>query len=298
MYGQIKYVKELKKFFKEHPEYKTIHTHIDQVSGIIAETAKKCNIPYVISHSHSTKNTNGLVSRLYKRYLQTKINKNTDVKLACGYEAAKWLYKKDSEKAIVINNGINVEAFSYDMNFRNQFRKELNIEPDTVVIGHVGRFTKVKNHDKLIDIFYEYQKERKSILLLVGDGSLKNKIQEKVADLKLENKVKFLGKRKDTNKLYSAFDFVVFPSLFEGISLVLIEAQCNGLKMLISDTIDPRTNITGNVYFENLKSSNKTWADRIESIGFERKEEKNKIIEAGYDIKDISKKLEKIYLKE
>lgn len=296
--GQIKYKKELKNFFKKHPQYKIIHTHIDQVSGIIAETAKESNIPCVISHSHSTKNTNTLLGKLYKKYLQSKINKNTDIKLACGYDAAKWLYKKEADRAIIINNGIDINNFCFDLNFRKQFREKFEIDGDTIVIGHVGRFVKAKNHEKLIDVFYEYQKKKKSILLLVGDGILRQKIQKKVVDLGLEKKVRFLGRRNDTNKIYSVFDFIVFPSLFEGLSLVLIEAQCNGLKMLISDTIDSKTNITGNVYFESLEKSAKIWADRIEKIGIDRKEGIDKIIEAGYDIKNTVNLLEKIYLEE
>lgn len=294
--GQFKYIKELKNFLDIHKEFKIVHSHIDQVSGIIVQTARLCNIPLIISHSHSTKNSNGIIGKIYKRYLQSKINKNTDIKMACGHDAAKWLYRGQDSDAIIVNNGIDVNKFKFKEEFRKEIRKEFNIDNNTIVVGHVGRFSKVKNHEFLIDVFNEYQKSIDSVLMLVGDGYLKDKIENKVFKLNLQDKVKFLGNRKDVYKVYSAFDVILFPSLYEGISIALIEAQCNGLKILASDTIDPKTDIIGNIYIESLKKLPEEWNSKLKKINMKRNENIKKIVENGYDINTVAKRIEKIYL--
>ncbi len=293
--GQVKYGKELKKFFSKHPEYKTVHSHIDQVSGIIVETAKKCGVKNIISHSHNTRNSNNIVAKIYKKYLQSKINKNTTVKLACGEQAAKWLYTKESDKAIVINNGINIEKFRFDKKTRVELRKELDVSDDTTVIGHVGRFCKQKNHEFLVDIFNEYQKTHDAVLLLIGDGELKQTIIDKVESFKLQNKVKFLGLRTDVYRLYSVMDIVLLPSLYEGLSVTAIEAQCNGLKVLTSNTIDVNTDVTGNVIFEDLNNSSEVWSERLSNIDMKR-EDINDIRLNEYDITKVANKMQEIYL--
>lgn len=295
--GQIKYVKELEGFFENHPEYQVIHSHIDQVSGIIVEIANKCKIKKIISHSHNTKNSNGIFGKLYKRYLQSKINKNTTYKLACGMEAAKWLYKKSYKDAIIINNGIEIDKFKYNEDNRKNIRKELNITESTIVIGHIGRFSKQKNHTFLVDIFYEFQKNNfDSMLLLVGEGVLKEKIKKKIEKLGIKDKVIILNNRPDTYKIYSAFDVLIFPSLFEGLSVVLIEAQCNGLKILTSENIDKNTDITGNVFYKKLSESPKEWAKEIKQINIKRKKVEEMVKDSEYNIKKVAKKMEKIYL--
>lgn len=295
--GQFKYVRELKKFFESHPEYQVIHSHIDQVSGIIVETANRCKIKKIISHSHNTKNSNGILGRGYKRYLQSKINKNTTDKLACGINAAKWLYKKKWQNATIINNGIDVEKFKYSENNRENMRKELNISESTIVIGHIGRFSKQKNHTFLVDIFYEFQKNNSdSILVLLGEGVLREKIKEKIEKLGIKDKVIILDNRPDTYKIYSAFDILLFPSLFEGLSVVLIEAQFNGLKILTSENIDKNTDITGNVFYKRLNESPKEWAKEINKIDLNRKNVEEIIQNSEYNIKKVAKKMENIYL--
>lgn len=132
--GQIRFVQNLKNFFHTHPEYQIVHSHIDQVSGIILETAKKCGVKTTISHSHNTRNSNGIIGKIYKMYLQSKINKNSDIKLACGNDAAKWLYKPEASKAIVVNNGIDTDRFLFSKEHRDEKRKALGVDENTVVI--------------------------------------------------------------------------------------------------------------------------------------------------------------------
>lgn len=293
--GQIKYKKELKKFLKEHPEYTIMHSHIDQVSGIILEAAKEAGVPNRIAHSHSTKNTNNLIGKLYKRYLQSKINKSATVLLACGEEAAKWLYKSQWKRAIIVKNGIDIERFKFSEEKRKEIRKKLGIDDKIMIIGHVGRFSRVKNQEFLVKIYKEYEiNNPNSLLIMVGEGEEKEKLENLVSQENLKSKIKFLGLRQDTDSIYSAMDYMIFPSLYEGISIALIEAQASGLKILASDTIDKNTDISGNIEWISLKELPSEWCKHIINTR-KRKIDEKKLEE--YDIKRTARKLQEIYIK-
>lgn len=217
--GQAKYEKILDKFFAEHKEYKIVHSHLNQVTGLILERAKRANIPVRISHSHNSKSPKNIIIRKYKSYLGKKIRENANIYFACSNSAAKWLYKGYSEKAIIIKNAINVEKFMYNEEIRKKTRKLLNIDEKTLLIGHVGRFDKQKNHIFLLKVFKEIvTKNKNCVLLLVGDGKLKGKIVKMIKKYKLENNVKLLGIRKDVNDIFQALDLMIFPSLYERIT--------------------------------------------------------------------------------
>lgn len=296
--GQIEYKKKLKTFFKEHSEYTIVHSHIDQVSGIILEAAKEADIPNRISHSHNTKNTNNLLGKIYKKYLQSKINKNATILMACGEEAAKWLFKEKANEAIIVPNGIDLKRYKYDENIRKKIREELHIDENTIVCGHIGRFSKQKNHKFLIEIFKEYQNiNSNSKLILVGDGQLRKQVEKQIKKQKLQKSVMILGKRKDSENLYQAFDLLLFPSLFEGMSLVTLEAQAEGLPILCSDTIDRKTDITKTIEFMSLKESAKHWAEKIENMDKSRNIKNNEILSlTDYNISILAKKMENKYI--
>ena len=296
--GQIKYKENLKNFFNKH-NYNIIHSHIDQVSGIILEAANECNIKCRIAHSHNTKNANNFIGKIYKAYLQSKINKNATQYFACGKEAAKWLYKKNAKDAIIIPNGIDLDKFRYNEEIRNKMREKLNIKKETFVIGHVGRFSKQKNHKFLIEIFNEYLKiDSNSRLILVGDGPLRQQIEKQINEYKIQDKVILLGNITNVQEIYQAFDFLLFPSLFEGMSVVTIEAQAEGLPILCSDTIDKKTNITNSIEFMSLKEEPKKWAEKIKEMKKKRNLTNIKILEkTDYNIKVLAKKMENRYIK-
>lgn len=273
--GVNKYQKELEKFFKEHKEYKIVHCHLNQLSGVVLESAKKCNIPVRIAHAHTTKNTNNIIAKIYKSYLQKKINPNATHLFSCSEEAARWMFGKRASEAQIINNGIDAERFIYSEEKNNSIRKELGINEDTVVVGHIGRFSKVKNHEFLLQIFEEYNKiNANSVLLLIGAGELLENIKNQAKELGINDKVKFLGNRMDVDYLYSTFNCYVFPSLYEGISLTLIEAQCSGCNIIASDTVDKATDITGTINFKNLLETPKKWAEEIENTNFFQRNKK------------------------
>lgn len=291
--GPIKYKKQIKDFFIEHTEYNTIHVHLNQVSGIVLEVAKKLSIPNRIVHSHSTKNTNSIPVKMYKRYLQKKINKNSTVRLACSLEAGKWLYQGNDFE--VLCNGIEMEKFKYDEKKREEIRKKLKIEDETIVIGNIARLDPPKNHLFLLDVFQEYLKlVNNAELILIGDGILKEKIKKKLKEKGIENKVKLLGVQKQTEKYYSAFDFFVFPSYYEGLGIALIEAQASGLKSYTSkNRVPEEAKISDYLEYIQLEGNPKEWAEKIDkNNSYERKNIK---IDKKYDIREVVQKIQKIY---
>lgn len=206
------------------------------------------------------------------------------------------MYKNRSDKVLIFSNGIEIEKFKYNSEIRKMIRRELNIKDNEIVIGHVGRLVKPKNHKYLIKIFKEYnEKNRDSKLLLVGDGNLRKKIEKQVKAYKLEKNVIFMGNRNDTYKMYNAMDVFVFPSLNEGLPLTLIEAQSAGLNIFASNNITDTVNVTGNVKFLDIKEKPKIWAEAILQLREKRKNNSiEKIIESGYDIKDSALKYTKL----
>lgn len=295
--GPVLYRKQLKRFFEQHNEYKVIHSHVNQTSGVILDVAKKCGIPVRIAHSHSTNTLSNLVVKQYKKLLQKKLNLVANIKLACSDEAGRWLYGNTGYT--VIKNAIDTEKFKFNKENRKKIRKKLNIEEDGIVIGHVGRLEKVKNHDFLLDVFHEIStKNPNYILMLIGEGSLQKEIELKVKNMNLTGKVLLLKNQKDINEFYSAMDIFVFPSLYEGIPLTLVEAICNGLPIYCSSNISHEFETQKNVKY--LAISNKSnWINEILSkdVKLERYSVDADFLN-NYDIKKEAQKLQNIYLKQ
>jgi glycosyltransferase EpsF len=150
-------------------------------------------------------------------------------------ENAKMVFHSNANKAKVIYNGIDIERYKFNSSVRQHMRNELGISDDTLCVGHIGRFAPQKNHRFLIRVFSELAKRVDSILLLAGTGNLESIIREKTAEFGLSDRVRFLGKRSDTERLYQVFDVCCLPSLFEGFGLAAVEAQCAGLPCVLSD---------------------------------------------------------------
>lgn len=291
-----KYFKWMKNFFKEHPEYKIVHSHIDIMSYLPLLAAKKNNIPIRIAHSHTTSIDKDF-KYLLKRYFKSKIKKVATNNLACGEEAGHFLFK--SSHFDVIPNAVDAEKFYFNKDIRQKKRKELGLE-NKFVIGHVGRFCYPKNHKFLIDVFNETAKQdEKAILLLVGVGENYDKIKSYVSALELNDKVVFLGNRADTNELYQVMDVFVLPSLFEGIPLVGVEAQFADLPCIFSDAVSTEVQFNDNVQYANLNEPLEKWAEIILSTkNNDRDSNKDQIKNSKYDIKVAHKILEKYYINE
>lgn len=298
--GHLKYIKNVRKFFKEHKEYQIIHSHYNEMSGFILKIANEEGVKIKIAHSHSAyPKYNSLLEKLYKCYSISLINKNSDFKFACSKIAGEWLYGK-KEEFNVINNGIDSRKYIYNENIRKNKRDELKINDNEIVIGHVGRLNHAKNHKFILEIFHKLlQLNSNYKLLLVGKGELENEILAKIKELKLEEKVMMLGIRKDVNELMQAFDFLLFPSIFEGLPVTLVESQGAGLKAFVSDSVTREIDLEcGLTEFISLEKSPKEWAEIIDrNKKYERKDTVEALRNYGYDMTQNAKELENLYIK-
>lgn len=296
----FKYHKALKKALKEG-NYKIVHSHINTLSVFSLFAAKCAGVPVRIAHSHSTTNKKEKKKNMLKQILRPFSKVFATDYMCCSELAGCWLFgnkEYDKGNVYLLNNAIDLDKFKYDEKIRNEKRKEFNIDDDTLVIGHVGRFVEQKNHRFLIDIFNEVHKEKEnSILMLVGQGPLMEEIKEKVKALGLENSVMFLGQRSDVKDLYQAFDVFCLPSLYEGLPVVGVEAQATGLLCLFSDDMTKETKVLDTTEFLSLNQSVEEWANDIvkKQSKYERKDVKNIIADNNFDIIFESKKLENKY---
>ena len=288
------YLAALNHFFDEHPEYKIVHVHQDCLSLVILRAAAQHNIPVRIAHSHNAnqdKNLKYPIKLWYKR----SIPKYTTNLFACGKDAGDWMFGGAPYQ--IINNAIDATAYSFNPKKRIEMRHQLGLA-DKLIIGHVGRFNPQKNHLFLLDIFAALlKKESTAVLLLVGGGENMLKIQAKAHALGIAEHVRFLGVRSDVADLMQAMDVFVFPSLYEGLGIVLIEAQTAGLPCVVSDTIPREAYLTDLVTAERLSSSTETWADNIlEKRNFPRIDRRAEIAAHGFDITTEAVKLQEFYI--
>lgn len=294
--GPIRFKKELHDFFKKNTEYKIIHSHRNKVSGIILKEAKRAGIPLRIAHSHSTSDSGNFVIRMLKKFYQKDVLKCANYRIACGTESAKYLYG-ETDNVTIVKNGICSENYGYDANLREIKRNELSLT-GKFVIGTTGRLETVKNHTFLLDVFNEIQrKNNDSVLLIIGTGSLKSELIEKARKLGIENKLIVMENRPDVNELLLTMDAFAMPSLYEGVPLSVIEAQCTGLKCFLSDRVTEEVKVTELVKFIPLEKGASFWAEEILSCSeYIRVQKDMEIQEAGYDILNSAKILENLYV--
>ena len=295
----FKYHKELKRVLKEG-NYKIVHSHINTLSVFSLYAAKKAGVPVRIAHSHSTTNKKEWKKNLLKQVLRPLAKKYATHYFACTEHAGRWMFKdKEVNKGnvYILNNAIDLDKYKYSKKTRDKKREELGIKENAFVIGHIGRFMPVKNHQFILDVFNEIHKENKNaILLLAGKGPLLEEMKGKVKELKLTRYVKFLGQRNDVNELYQAFDAFIFPSLYEGLGMVAIEAQVSGLPCVVSTEVPSIVKVTDCLEFLELEDTVNTWKNvLLDKTNEKRKSHIEEVRKAGYDIKEEVTKLEKKY---
>ena len=264
---------------------------------------KLFKIPVRIIHSH---NSNFPFKRTFLKKLLIGFNQfllkcsATDY-WACSQLAGEWMFGKNKSFQI-IHNAIDAKKYAYNLKKSVQIRKKFNLN-NKFIIGHVGSFNYQKNHEFLIDIFNNVVKmQPDSMLLLIGgDGgnpAIMDSIKEKVDKLGLTDKVLFLGMRNDVPDLMQSMDCFVFPSRYEGLPLVGIEAQAAGLECFFSSTITKELGVTTLAHYITLESSPKQWAEFIISTckNKTRKNMEKEISNAGYDIQCEIHKIEDFYI--
>lgn len=194
---------------------------------------------------------------------------------------------------VVLNNGIDFRKFNVEES-KKTIRKSLEIEENAFLVGHVGRFVPVKNHDLIVDSFNELHKIRDNAhLLLVGSGELRPQIVAKIKVLKLEDKVTIIDSRTDIPRIMKALDVFIFPSHFEGLGIVLIEAQKMGVSCVISSAIPEAAVVSNLVHRMEKNAPAKEWAEQLNKT--ERIEPQYFGIEK-WDMNVVIKQLEELYL--
>lgn len=288
------YFHALNAFFAAHPEYRIVHSHLDCMSAYPLCAAKNAKVPVRIAHAHSTSQDRNwkLVFKLISKKL---ISLYTTDLFACSADAGEWMF--GTKDVHILPNAIDIERYAFNLLIRNQTKKALGLD-DAFVIGHVGRFSAVKNHSFLTDVFVQIKRqEPNSKLLLVGAGSEMQAVQQKVKALGLGADVIFTGVRNDVADLMQAMDVFVFPSLYEGLGIVLIEAQAAGLPCVVSDTIPQEAYLTDLVTAEKLSSSVEKWAEKIlKKRDFPRTDRRDEIAAHGFDITTEAVKLQEFYI--
>ena len=264
IYNYSIYIKEVKIFFAAHHDYDIVHGHICSCINIYSSIAKSYGIK-TIAHSHSA-NFGFSLDTIFTNVVSFRTKFIDDYFIGCSKRAGLDRYGSkivESNRFDVLCNGIDVTKYHFDEKKRNELRAKLGIE-DKLVIGHVGRFTYAKNHEFLIQVFNELQKIRPdSVLLLFGRGELEEDVKKQVQELHIENKVQFMGVVSNVYDYLNALDVFVFPSRFEGLGIVLIEAQASGLPCIINDTLTDEINLTDQVHRISLNAPKKDWVNTI-----------------------------------
>lgn len=297
--------RELKEFFLEHGrEYAWMHNHEVYLSFLLKPLAGENGISRFIVHSHATRYSDRKFAAVRNRILCIPIKWMKCHKFACSREAGEFLFGAGAVKAgkvTILNNAIDVETFRFCPEIRQEIREELGLS-DRFVIGHIGRFVPQKNQEFLLDVFAKAVKKRPDLsLLFIGDGPSKKAVEEKSRALGLNEKnVRFLGQRTDVPRLLNAMDVFALPSLFEGIGVVLMEAQANGLFCLASDQVPREAKITETVKFLPLDSE--SWIREFCGASHSRNHTQREALsirenfqKRGFDIQQETRKLEDYY---
>lgn len=296
------YKKQIKRFFDEHPEYRIIHGHCSELGYFFYKEASKRGVPVIIAHAHNSRADYDM-KWPWRTWLKYRMRPYLTHRFTCGEEAANWLFGNDGAKTAVLQrNAIDAKAFQFDETARVQKREELGIKENTLVIGHIGRFERQKNHSFVIKIFQCFHaKHPDSTLLLIGSGGDREPaIRKLVADMHLEQFVAFLGSRNDIPQLLCAMDLFLFPSLMEGLPLSLLEAQCSGLPCVISDGVPQEACITDLTTRLSLHGNKvEDWVNAIikqSAIHCGRSVYTKQITAAGYDVEQNALWLQNYYL--
>lgn len=285
----------------EGKEYEIVHGHIGSTAAIYLKIAKKYG-KYTIAHSHSAGVSHNVKGMLYK-IISYNTRNVADYFFACSQEAGlKRFGKKVCSGDInfrILHNAIDTKLFRFNSEVRDYEREQLRVAKEDFLVGHVGRFTAEKNHTFILDVFKTIlDKKKNSLLILVGDGPLRKSIENKARDIGIENRVVFLGVRSDVNALMQAMDVLVFPSLYEGLPLTMIEAQASGLPIVVSDRVSAECICTNKLVTRlSLEDSATKWAEEIlNKCDTARADYREEIAAAGYDIAPAAEELQRFYL--
>ena len=293
--------RELYKILKNNSDINIIHIHTNSAlpSLIDAFIAWICKKPTRIVHSTNTRayKTNLKITQpIFRPFLRMFATNFFCYSLETGISL---FGKKAMSKLKIIPNARDLSSFDFNQELRDTLRQEMGLS-DCIVLLNVGRLVKVKNQKFLLYVLVELLKvEKDVVLLIVGDGELRDTLPELAKKLGCSEAVRFLGLRTDTGNLMQVADIFLLPSLFEGLPGVVIEAQATGLPCLLADTVPYETKLINTVEFLPINQGVEKWVEKI--VAYKNHNRLNTlpdIKKAGYDIKDAAKKLEEFYLNE
>ena len=295
----LSYREFMRRFFAVHC-YPVVHSHIDSMSAFPLTMARECGVPVRIAHSHNESVDRDLKYPI-KELARRKLPKVANRYWACSMASGVYLFGESRRSEIrVVRNAVELDAYRFDPAAREKMRAELGITSGQTAIGHVGRFSKVKNHALLTRLLGELRSRGEdAVLVLVGDGELRAEVEDMVQSAGLAPFVCFLGVRGDVERVVNAFDVVVFPSTHEGIPLALIEAQANGLPVLASDAVSDEALLLPTAEALSLDAPIGDWADSAIRLarGGRTGDSMEVLADAGYEIHRAARELADTYLK-
>ena len=289
----LKHFFEIKKIIKKG-KYDVVHCNTYTDSGYVMFAAFLCGVKVRICHSHTSQKSISFLQKMKWSIGKTLIKLFSNKKVACSDVAGKALYGRS--KFEIIENGIDINKFSFNSLKREELRKKYNINDSTIVIGHIGRFAEVKNHKFIIEVAKTMKEKQYDFrILLLGDGPEFNNINKMVNEYNLEKYVIFVGNVFDAYNYYNAMDAFIFPSLYEGLPLTLVEAQINGLNIISSNNVSTESNLFGNVEFISLDEKIDIWVSKLINASKGRNFNMDFFNDSYYNLDNTVKKIENIY---
>lgn len=296
----LQFYKKIKEFFQTH-EYDIVHIHASTAMLIMyALPVWRSGKTKIFYQGHSDC-VDGMANKIVHFFIKHLVVKYANCKIAVSESAARFMYgKKRMAETVILKNGMDIKKYEFNEEIRKRIRRNLEIKDD-FVLGHVGRFTYPKNHPFIIEVFEQMHKiNRNTKLLLVGVGKDEDKIKQMVREKNLTEKVIFYGVSHCVEELLCAMDCFIFPSHYEGLGIVALEAQANGLPVVASEHVPKEANVTELYRTLSLsKDSPLIWANTI--LAFKKKQIDRQLryqdlAENGYDIQEVVGKLERMYL--
>ena len=289
----------------ENGNYDIVHLNVfHALSLFYAKAARSAGVPKIIAHSHNTalrkSRTKMLKLCLHKLSLSCFSRYVTDF-WACSYKAAEFIFPSNivrNKQYFFVPNGIKTDDFIFDSVYREAFRQKLKLE-NTFVIGCIGRLCEQKNQLFLISVLKEALKIRDCRLLLVGEGSYEEILRKKAEEMQISDKIIFYGVSSEVNRLMCCMDCLAMPSLFEGLGIVAIEAQCLGLPVICSENIPEEAYASGGIKSIRLNEGAKQWAEALldcEKTGINSKRNLSAVRASGFDVKNVSETIKNKYL--
>ena len=292
------YKKNLELFFKSHPEYQIIHIHNCAEQNIVLKVAKKCGVKHRIIHSHVARPDLPGFAHFLKSIKDIPLEWNANHFMACSTWAIDWLFPHRKNHAVVMHNAIDLDKFKYSEAHRLLLRKDLGLKDDELMYLYVARFSDQKNHKFLLSVAEKVVHINPKIkFVLVGEGPLWQECRNRISQKQLQKHIILTGPRRDVPMLNSAADVFVCPSKYEGLGIVLIEAQSSGLITFSSDNVPPEADMHIGLY-HSLPLVVNTWVQALLDVrpSINRAKKCEEAQKTAYNISSVARRMEDFYL--